>query len=157
MRCSNEQLVPGPSVTRCGRIATSGEPGENEILTVGFLSSLAKAHATGLAGQPQSAPATVPVSSLDRESLDADELSAVAAALLRESGQELDTAMRRHEAAIADRQAAAIEPAQRIQHATVMLVVARYGAGTRRSGPTAQAIANVLTNAARYARPGDLP
>jgi hypothetical protein len=97
--------------------------GENEILTLGSFSTLAKARVAGLGSERPAPPGPRPSGSLDLE-----DLALTAANMLREASHELDAALLHHGAAIADRQALAVELAQRIQQATVMLVVARYGA-----------------------------
>jgi alkylation response protein AidB-like acyl-CoA dehydrogenase len=97
--------------------------GENEVLTLGSFRSLVKARLSNppSAGVPPAAPRGMPP-------LDLDELAAFAAATLRQTGSEVDDAVRQHGAALAERQAIAVELAQRAQLATVLLVVARYGA-----------------------------
>lgn len=59
---------------------------------------------------------------------DLDELGRLAARTLQACGLEISTAMRREGTRLAEHQAEAFELAERVQHATVMLVVSRYGA-----------------------------
>lgn len=96
--------------------------GENEILTLGFFSSLAKARlASPGPGLPlaQLRPASTP---------HLEELAVAAAAELHGAGREIDSALHHEGAALAQHQATAVELAQRVQQAAVMLVVSRYGA-----------------------------
>ena len=96
--------------------------GENEILTLGFFSSLAKAHlASPHRGSPDGQRRPGPALGLA-------DLAAAAAAELQAAGSEIGTALRREGAALAQQQAMTVELAQRVQQATVMLVVSRYGA-----------------------------
>ena len=106
-----------------GMLSLAVMEGENEILTVGSFATLAKARAVAL-GKP-SAEFPVPQAA---NPLDLDDLAGSAAAVLRETGRELDAALLHYGAAIGDRQAVAVELTQRIQQAAIMLVVARYGA-----------------------------
>lgn len=118
-------------------LALSVLEGENEIITLGFLSSLVKAR---LAHPPATLRAATRVGAV--ASLELDELTAVAAALLQESGRDIDDAIRHHGAALAKRQAAAAELAQRAQLAAVMLVVARYG--SRQADPLVRQAATCI-------------
>jgi acyl-CoA dehydrogenase len=96
--------------------------GENEILTLGFLASLVKARrASPGPGLPPAQRRPAPV-------LDLTDLAVAAAAELHDAGREIDSALRHDGATLAQHQATAVELAQRVQQATVMLVVSRYGA-----------------------------
>lgn len=106
-----------------GMLSLAVMEGENEILTVGSLSTLAKARAVGLRSRSPEVREPHPAASFDL-----DDLAHSAAEILRETGHELDAALLHYGAAIRDRQALAVELTQRIQQATIMLVVARYGA-----------------------------
>ncbi|MGE5288016.1 MAG: acyl-CoA dehydrogenase family protein [Micromonosporaceae bacterium] len=101
--------------------------GENEILTLGFFSSLAKARLAS------PGPGLPPVQRRPAPALDLEELAVAAAAELHDSGREMDAALRHDAAALAQHQASAVELAQRVQQAAVMLVVSRYG--TRQDDP----------------------
>jgi alkylation response protein AidB-like acyl-CoA dehydrogenase len=103
--------------------------GENEILTLGSFSTLAKAR-TAL---PRSEPPAAPAGRRPAGSFDLEDLALTGATALLDSGHELDAALLHYGATMADRQAVAVELAQRIQQAVVMLVVARYG--TRQDDP----------------------
>ncbi|HEU4948921.1 MAG TPA: acyl-CoA dehydrogenase family protein [Kribbella sp.] len=95
--------------------------GENEIITLGCFASLAKARLAGPSRprHPGDAPA---------QPSDLDGFTGFGGAVLRDSSAEIDAALARYGPELAVRQADAIELAQRIQLATVLLVVARYGA-----------------------------
>ena len=96
--------------------------GENEILTLGFFSSLAKAHLAS------PGPGLSTVQRRPPPALDPGDLAAAAAAELHHAGSEIESALHHDGAALAQHQATAAELAQRVQQATVMLVVSRYGA-----------------------------
>jgi hypothetical protein len=96
--------------------------GENEILTLGSFASLAKAR---LANPGPGRPS--PPRRHGEASVDLEDLTTLALTTLRDCGEELDRAVRSGDPALADHQSAALELAQRIQQATAMLVVARYG------------------------------
>jgi alkylation response protein AidB-like acyl-CoA dehydrogenase len=95
--------------------------GENEILTLGSFSSLAKARLRATASRSPSEAKHGGLAAADSE-----DLAVAAGDVLRESGDEVDEALRRHGPELAAHQAFAVEVAQRIQQATVMLVVSRY-------------------------------
>lgn len=98
--------------------------GENEILTLGCFSSLVKARiGSSTRMEPPPALPAAPFTSVDL-----DELTAFASDTLRRTGVEVDEAVARYGAELAERQAVAIELMQRAQLATVALVVARHGA-----------------------------
>lgn len=127
--------------------------GENEIVTLGFFRALARPHAEDVLAPlnqalrtASSSPgrvwrATRPAVSyagwLARRHLepaprrpvpvDLDGQTQCALRLLRRSGLDVDAALRRYGTALADRQALMLEVAQRVQAATAMLVVSRYG------------------------------
>lgn len=103
-------------------VAPTVYEGENEILTLGFLSTLVKARLPLLGSPPPRKRLSASAASLDL-----DELTDVALEVLRVSGQEVDAAVMTHGPLLAERQAEAIELAQRIQSAAVMLTVLRYG------------------------------
>ncbi|MGE5289619.1 MAG: acyl-CoA dehydrogenase family protein [Micromonosporaceae bacterium] len=123
--------------------------GENEILTLGFFSSLVKARRTSPGpGLPpaQRRPAPPP---------DLTDLAAAAVAELQEAGSEIDSALRHDGAALAQHQAAAVELAQRVQQATVMLVVARYGA--RQADPLVRQAAVCMASELAHRLSGNRP
>ncbi len=101
--------------------------GENEILSLGFFSWLAKARLA------RPGPGLAPVQRRPGPALDLGDLAAAAAAELRDSGSEIDSALLHDGAALAQHQATSVELAQRVQQAAVMLVVSRYG--TRQDDP----------------------
>lgn len=111
--------------------------GENEILTLGSFASLAKARLAhqGADRPPGSRPQVEP-------SLELADLTTMALAMLRDSGAELDLAVRSDGPTLVDRQAAAVELAQRIQQATAMLVIAQYG--LRHTDPLVQDAATCM-------------
>lgn len=143
--------------------------GENEILTLGFFRALAKEHSVRLLApiaaqvgprpglrrmwQARSSLApyaiwladrhlrtALPRSALRRElPLDPDDQTELALQLLKHSGLEISRTLRRHGEAVNDRQAESLDLAQRVQTATAMLVVSRYG--SRHDDPLVRAAA----------------
>jgi hypothetical protein len=131
--------------------------GENEIVTLGFFRALAKDHYTrllapiaarvGAVSRPgprrlwQARGAVAPYATWlatkqlrlavpyrpQPVPLDLDGQTDLALRLLSRSGLQISSMLRRHGDAIVDRQAECLDVAQRVQTATAMLVVARYG------------------------------